>query len=79
MIHRLKAAALLCALVVVGGCASSGKYDGTGRCPPKFKVENGRRLAKEVGWFYADFQDFLMGVDYHQDIEDSHGRGPYER
>lgn len=78
MSFRILAAFAVCALACFAGCASPGHYDGTGRCPPDFKFENGHRLVKEVGWFYADFQDVVFGVDYNQDMEDCYGRGPYD-
>lgn len=78
MSARLKAALALCAVALVGGgCAASNEYDGTGRNPPRFKFENGTRLVKEVGWFYADIQDTIFGVDYNQDMENEFGYNPY--
>lgn len=76
---RLKFAVLIAGMIVVGGCTAPGKYNGTGRPSPTLKCENGPRLAKELGWFYADVQDFVFGVDHHQDLEDRHGLSPYQR
>ncbi len=78
MSFRLKAALAVCALALSSGCVSPPRYDGTGRPSPELKFENGPRLAKEVGWLYADIQDVLFGVDYNHDTEDLYGRCPYE-
>lgn len=78
MSFRFMFASAVCALAFASGCVSPPRYDGTGRSPPELKCENGPRLAKEMGWFYADVQDVIFGVDYDQDTEDRYGRGPYE-
>ena len=74
---RASVLAALCCLPLVCSCTTSDSrrvIDG----PPPYTFENGDRLAYEFGWFYADTQDTIFGVDYNYWLESRFGGGPYE-
>jgi len=75
MLLRFITAALICCAPLVSGCSSCPS--GTGRPAPAFKFCNGQRLLTELGWFYADIQDTIFGVDYYYDMDYEFDGSPY--
>ena len=75
MIMRACFLAMALSCLFVSGCCSCGSV---GIDPPMVKFCNGTRLAQEMGWFYADFQDIFFGVDYYYDIDHEFTAGPYQ-
>ena len=75
MFHRALAILTVIGMAAFSGCCSTP--DTFGPKPPKFKVCNGSRLLDELGWFYADVQDMIFGVDYYYYMDHEFSSGPY--
>src|SRR4029453_13860837 len=76
MLLRFITAALICCVPLVSGCATCA--DGIGRPAPALKFCKGSRLITELGWFYADVQDTIFGVDYYADMDRLYDGDPYK-
>jgi hypothetical protein len=67
-------AALVVACGLLSGCCTRS---GAGT-PPPLRFCNGQRLAAEFGWFYADLQDTIFGVDYYYYMDHEFDANPYD-
>jgi hypothetical protein len=68
ILRKLALLGLVC-LPLAAGCSSPGSCNDEQHPAPAFKLRNGNRLVTELGWFYADLQDVIFGVNYYCDME----------
>ena len=66
-------AALVVACSLTSGCCTRS---GSATAPP-IRLCNMQRIVNEVGWFYADVQDTLFGVDYYYYMDHEFPSDPY--
>lgn len=71
-VRAIFAALIVCCALTSGCCTRSGAAT-----PPPVRVCNLQRIVSEAGWFYADLQDTLFGVDYYYYMDHEFDSNPY--
>ena len=75
MLFRALLGFSLVIMTMASGCSHCAKY--VGHKAPPFTLCHGARLANELGWFYADINDTLFGVNYYPSQNLEFGDSPY--
>ena len=69
--------AIFAALVVACGLMSGCCTRSGSAIPPPVRLCNMQRVINELGWFYADVQDTVLGVDYYYYMDHEFATDPY--